>query len=101
MKLTLCIPNEEFEKDHPVAAQTIEYFVIVSGISCVILVFLSGSNRDNHSRLSTDNLAVVPLPRMWTASSRALLMRLLFRWITIILYGPAKKNKAITQATPV
>ncbi|KAI1710329.1 hypothetical protein Ddc_13489 [Ditylenchus destructor] len=33
-------PSKDFEKDHPVAAQTIQRFQIRLGISCAILVVL-------------------------------------------------------------
>ncbi|KAI1691664.1 hypothetical protein Ddc_24089 [Ditylenchus destructor] len=63
--------SEEFEKDHPVTAQTIKCFAIVLGASCNVLVFFVAPIVT--IILVSQNLAVVAVPRMWTSSSRALL----------------------------
>ncbi|KAI1707230.1 hypothetical protein DdX_12609 [Ditylenchus destructor] len=41
MLLAMCCPSEEFEKEHPVAAQTIKCFWIGLGTSGSILVYLA------------------------------------------------------------
>ncbi|KAI1716104.1 hypothetical protein Ddc_10521 [Ditylenchus destructor] len=101
-------PSEEFEKERPITAQIIECFCVTLGTCCGVLVYL------------VSPIAVIVLVRSRKISAwwlflglgpLALLLclcvcLLVYAWVGIIVIEncvprPAKKNKAITQATPV
>ncbi|KAI1716101.1 hypothetical protein Ddc_10518 [Ditylenchus destructor] len=103
----MCCLSEEFEKERPVTAQTIECFWVTLGTCCCLLVFLVAP------------IAVIVLVKdrkispWWLflgLGPLALLLCLcvcclVCAWVGMIVFEncvprPAKKNKAITQATP-